>query len=235
MGMSAATRVPLGHDQHVLAHRVKLLIAERADVRCGLQVLRGANRPPAELIGPIIHQHSASPSMGVSPTATVRHGPRLHSAPCPRRSPLPHAGQSSPPASGSERKQRSGREVEMNSVRLSRSCASDLTRASVRAQTRARSNRPLVRSPRFHNGSPTSFRGGSTLTSNRREPAVSSWFAESPTGRRRTSFLCLASTRSLATSSASSGTAETAASKSRPVSLSPRKSRVTKGALSAQV
>ena len=42
--------VVLGRDQHVLAHRVEPLTAERAAVGRGLQVLRAADRPPARVL-----------------------------------------------------------------------------------------------------------------------------------------------------------------------------------------
>jgi hypothetical protein len=47
--MAPARRVALRREQHVLAHRVQLPLAERAAVRGRLQVLRTPNGPPVGL------------------------------------------------------------------------------------------------------------------------------------------------------------------------------------------
>lgn len=67
VSVSAPTRIPLRKEQHVLADRMELLIAERADVGRGLQVLRAAHVPPPK--GFLVGHSTAS-------IASVRRVPR---------------------------------------------------------------------------------------------------------------------------------------------------------------
>ena len=53
--------VALRSDECMLARRMQHRVAERAHVACGLEVLRGAQRPPARLHGPDDTQSGRSP------------------------------------------------------------------------------------------------------------------------------------------------------------------------------
>src|SRR5579871_2537923 len=50
VGVAPATRVTLGHDQHVLAERRQMLTAERTAIRRRLAILRRSDAPPARAL-----------------------------------------------------------------------------------------------------------------------------------------------------------------------------------------
>ena len=66
VSVSTSTRIPLGNQQHVFAHRVELEVAERANVGRWLQVLRTARLPPSKTLRVGHSDNVSRPSAGNS-------------------------------------------------------------------------------------------------------------------------------------------------------------------------